>query len=278
MLRPWTPLGLLLSITAGCGGPPGPSEPPGRIEGLQRSAYANPVSPGSNVSYLHAGDPAGRRVILVHGTPGEAKGWADFLLNPKAGFEYVAVDRPGFGASGPDAALPSIPAQAAALAPLLVERRGKWPILVGHSLGGPIVVQLALDNPGRVGALVIAAGSLDPGLERIHWAQPIGDWPPIRSLLPRAYRNANQELLALKPDLERLSPRLATLRCGIQIVHGTDDDLVPIENVAYMRANLKAATLRVTELAGRNHFLPWTSRDAIDAAIDRADTMETPCR
>jgi pimeloyl-ACP methyl ester carboxylesterase len=236
------------------------------------------VSPGAQVSFLHGGDLAGRRVVFVHGTPGEAKGWADFLLNPRPGFEYVAVDRPGFGASGPDAAVPSIPAQAAALAPLLVERRGKWPILVGHSLGGPIVAQLALDNPGKVGAVVIAAGSLDPGLERIHWAQPIGDWPPVRSLLPRAYRNANQELMALKLDLERLSPRLPTLRCGIQIVHGTDDDLVPFENVAYMRAHLKRATLSVTELAGRNHFLPWTSRMEIEAAISRADAMDTPCR
>lgn len=277
MQRPWSPLGLLLSVATGRGGPPGPSEPEDRVLSLQRSEYENPSNRDVRVSFLRAGSTNGRRVVFIHGTPGAARGWADFLINPRPGFEYIAIDRPGFGNSGPVDAVPSIPAQAAAIAPLLVARNGEWPILVGHSLGGPIIAQLASDIPERIGALVIVAGSLDPGLERIHWAQPMGQWPPIRRMLPRAYRNANQELMALKPDLERLSPRLAGLKCAIEIVHGTHDDLVPYENVAFMRARLSSANLNVTGLEGRNHFLPWTSRAEIEAAILRAAGQEPTC-
>ena len=43
----------------------------------------------------------GRPVIFIHGTPGNASGWADYLLSPPDGLRCVALDRPGFGGSGP---------------------------------------------------------------------------------------------------------------------------------------------------------------------------------
>ncbi len=230
------------------------------------------------MSYLISGDPAGRRVIFIHGTPGEARGWADFLLHPLPGYEYVAIDRPGFGASGPDGAVVRLAEQAAALEPLLVARSGQWPILVGHSLGGPVVVQAAVDHPGRVGALVIAAGSLDPGLEKIHWAQPIGAWDPVRRRLSRPMRNANAELMALKPELQQLASRLPQLTCRVEIVHGEKDRLVPYANVAFMRGALRQADVRVRTLPSQDHFLPWTSRAEIEAAIARAAQGLGPCR
>ena len=52
------------------------------------------------LSYLMAGEQSGEqgadRIIFVHGTPGDANNWVDFLLNPLAGFEFIAIDRPGF--------------------------------------------------------------------------------------------------------------------------------------------------------------------------------------
>jgi len=206
-------------------------------------------------------------VIFIHGTPGSADGWSDYLLNVPDGFDYVAVDRPGFGASGPRGSVPSLGDQAAALAPLLVSRRGRLPILVGHSLGGPIAAQIAADYPGKVGALVIVAGSLDPELEQIHWAQPLGEWVGLRALLPRAMRNANQELLALKPHLEALAPRLVTLNCPVVIVHGTADRLVPYANVAFMQKMMTSIRPRVITLEKRDHFLPWKEADEVRNAI-----------
>lgn len=221
---------------------------------------------GMIVSYLKSQRADGRRVIYVHGTPGEARQWVDYLASPGTGLSAVAVDRPGFGKSGP--ATVSLKLQAAALLPFLDKAVGPKPILVGHSLGGPIVAQAAADYPDRIAGLVIAAGSLDPSLEEIHWLQPLGETWPIRTLLPSPIQNANREILALKGELETLRDRLKTIRLPIVIVHGTNDDLVPFANVAYMKRMFSENPhVVVMPLEGVNHFLPWNSMDAMRQAI-----------
>ncbi|MCA9695226.1 MAG: alpha/beta fold hydrolase [Nannocystaceae bacterium] len=221
----------------------------------------------SRVSYLHSGDPAGARVVFVHGCPGSADGWRAYLRETPAGRSHVAIDRPGFGRSDPAGAVASLQAQAAAVASLVGERKA---VLVGHSLGGSIVARAAVDYPERVGALVIVAGALDPSLERIHPAQRLGEWGPIRQLLPRAVRNANRELLALQGELDALAPALASITAPTFVVHGTRDNLVPFANVAFMEEAMIGCPLEIFELVDRNHFLPWHSRALVEAAIDRA--------
>jgi pimeloyl-ACP methyl ester carboxylesterase len=248
--------------------PAGPTATSDEIAGLERGYFALPGGTASKVSYLRAGDPDGRRVIFVHGSPGEAGGWADYLLHVPPGFEYIAIDRPGFGASNPDDAEPSLKRQAAALAPLLQQRLGKWPILVGHSLGGPIIARAAADQPGRIDALLILAGSFDPKLERVHPMQPVGEWWGVRDMLPRHLRNANRELLTLKGELDILQPRLQTLTLPMTIIHGTNDTLVRIENVAFMRRHLAGTKpLTVELLPEQGHFIPWERRDTIERAL-----------
>jgi pimeloyl-ACP methyl ester carboxylesterase len=267
---------LLLAVTAlaaACSGPPGPQATPTQITQLQRQVV---IVQGQPLSMLVAGDPKGRKVIFLHGTPGDATGWADYLTSVPSGFRYIAPDRPGFGESGPDGALPSLADQASAIAALLDEADTGRAILVGHSLGAPIAAQLAVDHPGRIAALVLVAGALDPAQEKIHWAQPIGAWGPVERLLPRAIRNANHELMALKPQLQALEPRLASLRCPVFILHGTKDDLVPYANTGFMKAAMPAAPISLSTLEGRNHFLPWTSRPELEAMIAQAAAAQGP--
>ena len=217
-----------------------------------------------------AGDPAGARVIFIHGTPGSAGAWEDYLADVPEGFEYVAVDRAGFGESGPDNAVTSLEAQAEAIAPLVDGAATPGVIVVGHSLGGPVAAMLGLLRPDSIKALVIVAGSLDPALEEIHFMQHIGEWWGVRHVLPRMIRNANRELMVLQQELLALKPKLSRLTMPVQIIHGTDDNLTPFANVPYMEAHLTSAPLTVTVLEGQNHFLPWNSKPEIDAAIDRA--------
>jgi pimeloyl-ACP methyl ester carboxylesterase len=228
----------------------------------------------ARVSLLRAGDPQGTLLILVHGTPGSATAWADYLVTPPPGAEVIALDRPGFGQSGPADAMPSLADQAAAVRALIPE--GTRPVvLLGHSLGGPVVARVAADIPQRISAIVLLAGSLDPGLEAIHPMQHVGDWAPMRAMLPRVIRNANTELMALKPELEALALALPRITAKVLIVHGTEDDLVPVANVPFMQARLTGARcVKTTLLTGRNHFLPWNSeadvRLAIATALDPA--------
>lgn len=260
--------------TIGCA-PPGPIAPIERTEALRRTVRVGPPV-DADISVLVAGDPAGTRVVLVHGTPGSAQGWADYLLDPPPGLELVALDRPGFGRSGPDGAVTSLASQAAAVAALLPED-GRRVVLLGHSLGGPIVARVAADHPQRVAALVLLAASLDPALEKLHPMQPIGAWAPVRRLLPRAIRNANAELMALQPELVVLQGLLDRITAQVLIVHGTADDLVPVENVPFMQARLRSARCLATRLLdGGDHFLPWNSAAVVRAVMVQA-AAGRPC-
>ena len=148
-------------------------EQPGRF-----AAAAEVEATPGDLSYLRAGNPAGPRVVLVHGTPGSATAWADYLLDPPPGLELVALDRPGFDRSGPEAAAVSAsrprrrPSWAACCRPMAAPV-----VLLGHSLGGTIVARVAAEHPARVTALVLyRAASLDPAQEKIHPMQWVGAW------------------------------------------------------------------------------------------------------
>jgi pimeloyl-ACP methyl ester carboxylesterase len=262
-------MSVLLSAT-GCA-PPGPAAPEAAIQAMRfRVEVGAPVY--ASVSYLRAGNPAGPWLVLVHGTPGSASGWADYLVDPPQGTDVVALDRPGFGQSGPDGAVTSLEAQAAAVVALLPPD-GRPVVLLGHSLGGPVVARVAASHPARVTAVVLLAASLDPAQESIHPMQHVGAWSPIRGMLPRTIRNANAELMALKPELEALSTMLPLIKAKVVIVHGTHDDLVPVANVPFMQAHLTGSRcVKTVLLEGRNHFLPWNSaaavRDAVRVALE----------
>lgn len=263
----------LLPAGQGRFGGPGPSRTARRAARrlpAQRFAHA-----GGTLSLLRSGDPDGVPVLLIHGTPGSALGWSNWLADPPKGFHLIAVDRPGFGSSLPAKPLPELEDQASALSPLLA-RLGQdgWgkgpPIILGHSLGGPIAALLAARHPDQISGLVIAGGALDPDLERLHWLQRPAAHPALRWLLPRALDSANQELIVLEAGLRRLEPQLSSISAPTMIVHGDADDLVPFDNVDFLRSRLVNVTqLGIIALAGRDHFLPWKDRPALEHALWR---------
>ena len=264
----WSLAALLALLGTACSIPePGADE--AAIDRIPRDhVYVETDAFSGLVSYLHAGRPEVARVVLVHGTPGDATGWADFLLDVPPGQEYIAPDRPGFGRSRPEGPVVSLEAQARALRPFLDPPGGAPVILVGHSLGAAVIAEAALLYPDRVDGLLMAAGALDPGLEDPHWAQPLGTYPPFSWLLPRAMDNANRELLAYESELRRLAPRLERITQPVRIVHGVRDGLVPYANVAFMQRELSPAPVTVTRIENANHFLPWTAFGVLRTEIN----------
>ncbi len=241
----------------------------GRIAGLERQFVRVPSSSTDVVSFLQRGTPDGRRVIFVHGTPGNARGWADYLLTVPPGHRHIAVDRLGYGLSKPGHAVVSLTRQAQAIAPLLEEVKGRKAILVGHSSGAAVALQIVLDHAEMVGGLLLLAGAADPDLEEASWIQSLGTLKPIASLLSRPINNANQELLGLKSGLIAQAERLKQISIPVSIVHGDRDPLVPIANVYYLQQMLKNASLDTLILKGKDHFLPWHSKSSVDLLLKR---------
>lgn len=259
----------VMLATVGCAPSTGPRLPNKDVEAFRQRLFVG-AALQSNISYLAAGDSLGPRLILVHGTPGSAKGWANYLIDPPAGVEVLALDRPGFGESGPEGAVTGLAEQAAAVVALLPSD-GRKVILVGHSSGGPIIAWVAAQQPGRIAALVLLAAALDPQLEVIHPMQYVGAIWPIRLLLPRAIRNSNAELMALKPELQALRGMLGSLALPVIIVHGSADSLAPPANVDYMRQQFRSVPCIETRLLKEvGHFLPWNSEVAVRSAINWA--------
>ncbi len=289
-------LGLVaVAALASCGPPPRREAPPA---GVVEGTYTVEALEGRAVRYLRAGSPESPRVIYVHGTPGDGDGWLAYLERPVPGFEAWAIDRPGFGGSSlvkqagaggagtsgtgiEKDAVVNFAGQAAAIAPLLVRQGGRWPVLVGHSLGGPIVCRVAAEHPDKVSGLVILAGSLDPALEKLEWYNSVADWGALSWMLERSLRVSNREVLAAKMETEGLRPLLPKIACPVVIVHGRKDELVPYANVAYMERELTgAASVRVVELPEAGHFLPWQHegvvRDVVEGLLLGAPAAPAP--
>jgi len=260
MMRPLArgiAVALVAALASGCA-IPGPDAAEAAIAGIPRDRVRVTTDAFSgSLSYLHSGSPRTARVVFVHGTPGSARAWADFLADVPDGEEYIALDRPGFGESEPDGAVVSLRAQAQALEPFLDAPSEVPVILVGHSLGAGVVAEAAYLYPDRVDGILILAGALDPGLEHPLWVQSLGRWPPFSWMLPREMDNANRELLAYKDQLQRLEPHLAEIDVPVDVIHGAQDSLVPFANVPFIRRHFAAAPLRVTRIENADHFLPW---------------------
>ncbi len=217
--------------------------------------------------------PQNPNYIFIHGTPGSANGWSDFLISAPENKHYIAIDRLGFGQSEPKTAVTSLKTQAASIGKIL-ENQTQPAILIGHSLGGPIVTQAALDYPDKIAAIIIVAGALDPDLEKIVSVQYLGRIWPFSAILPRQIRNANIELIELKEELITLKTRLPELKTPTVILHGTEDNLVPYENVAFMKSHFTSVEkLEIITLENKGHFLPWDSAEELKKAIEIAEKL-----
>lgn len=236
------------------------------------------------IHYVQAGDESKPLVVFIHGSPGSLSAFIHFLTDSillKRAL-LVTTDRPGFGYSNFGNAEGSLLKQCEALKPILEQHKLNRPvILVGHSLGGPLIAKMAMQYPDLVDGLVIVAGSIDPGLEpnetwfRAPLATPFLSW-----IMPRSWRASNEEIYHLKPELEMMEPYWKNITCPVVVIHGKKDQLVSFDNVDYARKMLINAHVEYVIEDDMNHFVPWSNpeliRDGILRLLDRAATAEIP--
>jgi pimeloyl-ACP methyl ester carboxylesterase len=210
-------------------------------------------------------------IVFIHGTPATAAVFGEQFRHPFPRANLAALDRPGFGASGPARRRPSLEDQANAIGALLPNEPTRRTILVGHSYGAPVALLAALKFTNQVAGVGLIGGSIDPAQERIYTIQRCADWPLVSWLVPRSLRQCNRELLTLRGDLVRLQPELSALGVPVVMLQGGKDRQVPAANVDYLRTQFAAAGK--TNLFGQlvfrdyNHFIPWEHPDAVEAAI-----------
>ncbi len=221
--------------------------------------------------YAEAGDESKPLIVFVHGSPGSLSAFIDFLSDTVLLREalLISADRPGFGYSNFGLAEPSLKKQGEALRPILDKYKNSRPIiLVGHSLGGPVIAQMAMDFPELVDGLIIVAGSIDPDLEpneswfRAPLATPFLSW-----ILPRAFRASNDEIYHTKQELQRMLPFWKTITCPVIVIQGGKDVLVSPRNADFAKKMMVNAHVELTLVPDMNHFVPWSNPELIRDAI-----------
>jgi pimeloyl-ACP methyl ester carboxylesterase len=117
---------------------------------------------GARIHYLDEG--SGPAILLIHGLGGQMRNFTHSLLGRLKGeFRVIILDRPGSGYSTrPPHAPAAIGAQAEIIARFIDALELEQPLVVGHSLGGAIALALALNHPGRAGALALIAPLTHP--------------------------------------------------------------------------------------------------------------------
>ena len=223
------------------------------------------------ITYVKAGDENLPLVVFVHGSPGSLSAFIDFLADTillKHGL-LITVDRPGFGASNFGYAEPSLQKQAAYLKPILEAHKANRPvILVGHSLGGPLIARMAIDYPELVDGLIIVAGSIDPDLEPNEtWFRAPLATPFLKWILPRSMRASNDEIYKLKPELQDMLPLWKNITQPTIVIQGKKDSLVPPENADFAKKMMVNSPLKIVLVDGMDHFVPWSNPELIRNAI-----------
>ena len=132
------------------------AKPPAKIED-----FAPPtefvVAGGIKTHYQVTGDPAGRPIIFVHGFGSCTYTWRrNTPALAKAGYRVYALDIKGFGLTAkPRDDQYHIPAFSQHLLDFMDVMKIERPILAGNSMGGAVIVRLALLHPERVAALIL---------------------------------------------------------------------------------------------------------------------------
>ncbi len=261
----------LLQLAA-CADPPIPR---GSIEAL----FPGPVRPqvssvrvlGRTVQLVQMPGPGQTPIVFIHGSPGSWRSWARYLDAPElSGYgPRIAMDRPGFGGSGPGDLMLDLRAQAAVLAAAIPE--GAPAIVVGHSLGGPLIAWMAIDHPEKVCGGVLVAGSVAPELEAPRWYNHLADNWLAQWVVGKNMLWSNREMMVLEQQLRVLDSYWPRLGRPLIAIQGDQDPLVDPRTADYLEARAPRQWMRVVRAPGMDHFQLWTHPASVIREIRSLD-------
>ncbi len=215
---------------------------------------------GTNIHYAVSGSDSLPTLVFIHGSPGSWMNYIKFMCDSalRTKFKMVAIDRPGFGFSNFGQAY-HLTEQSNLILPILKKIKGDRPMfLMGHSMGGPVIVKLASDAPGLFTTIVLVAGSIDASQEKKELWRIVMNKKPLNYLMPGAFAPSNKELLLLKNDLILLQDDFKKVTTNVVFVHGDKDTWVPIQNIAFgKKMMVNAASIKTDTLPNADHQIPW---------------------
>ena len=209
-------------------------------------------------------------VILVHGAGGNCLSWPPGIRR-LSGERVLSVDLPGHGKSN-GLGKNSIQEYSDSLVSLMDELKIEKGVVMGHSMGGGIVLQLALDHPERVSGLgLIATGARLPVSKKLidELAFPSTQSQALHHIIEWSYgplAGENLKQLGLKKlretrpavlsgDLHAcetfdVTERLSEIQAPTLVVCGSEDRMTPLHFSTKLAEEIPDAALQIIESTG----------------------------
>lgn len=246
-------------------------------------------------SWVEAGE-ASRALVFLHGIGGNAHSFDWQLPAFAERWRALAWDMPGYGQTSLDGEM-TWPSLVDALLRLLDHLGIERAVVVGHSMGGMVAQQLALDHPDRVEALVLSAtsaafGSADGSFQERFLAErlaPLDAGLTPADLAPKvmpamfkdfasdeAIARAVASMSAIRPETYRAAlhclvsfdhhDEIGAIACPTLVLAAERDEIAPPKGMERMAAKIPDA--RYHCLPGAGHLANLERPDAFNAAID----------
>lgn len=121
------------------------------------------IANGETLAYIEAGDPKNDTLLLVHGNFSSGAHYYRAINNLSPEFHIIAPDMRGFGDSTYNNRISTLKELGDDLILLLDELKIEKAFVLGWSLGGGVVMEMAAHHPKRVEKLVLVASTTHRG-------------------------------------------------------------------------------------------------------------------
>jgi 2-hydroxy-6-oxonona-2,4-dienedioate hydrolase len=244
-------------------------------------------------------------VVMLHGSGPGATSWANFNRNvepfAQAGYRVILMDCPGWGKSDTIVCTGSRSELNGRSLKSLMDAIGIDKVhLVGNSMGGHSAVDFTLNNPGRVGKLVVMGGGTggaspfvpmptegikllnalysEPTIDNLKKMMRVFVYDPS-ALTEEQMQMRLENMLARKDHLESFvksmeanpmqfpdqGARLGEIKAPTLIIWGRDDRFVPLDGGLKMLAGVADAQLHVFGSCG--HWVQWEHADDFNRMV-----------
>jgi pimeloyl-ACP methyl ester carboxylesterase len=258
-----------------------------------------PTVKGVGTYYKEYGDPKDKHVLFIHGLGSSSLAWRDIPDALSQYFHTITIDLIGFGASEkPETADYTIKGLSKFIEDFLKERIGiekkehKKINIVGHSLGGYIAAQVAIENKKMIEKLVLidSSGLLERPTQLLKdyrvaatEVNPITRYEKVKRVLEDLYAGPSR-LLPVAVDLfeytiekpgakhafEVAFDNSTTTQIELEgfkqiddipclVIWGEKDNLIPIEYYYKFRQKLPKAKYETITDAGHSPFIEKTA-------------------
>lgn len=228
--------------------------------------------------------PSGRALLFLHGAGGTHHSWRDQWAGLKGTARLVIPDLPGHGGSL-GSPLETIREYADWLREFVRATGLRRFVLAGHSMGGAIALQAALDRIEGLEALVLMAtgaklkvsptitGSIAGRFRE--FAPELADWMMAEESALYLREDVTKDLLSTRPetflhdfracDGFDVRDRLSGIRLPTLVVCGDADRLTPLRYAEFLALHIPGAVLKI--LPGAGHMVALEKPEAVNDVL-----------